>query len=192
MRELLFRGKRTNNGEWVEGSYVFQYGCHEIYLPSCESEYGFDHYSVDPATVSQFTGLQDKNGKRIWEGDVLRFDDNDGVWQSFVVFERGLFGLDVCYPKQIKNPEGWDKSYDRIKSRWWGSAWGYEEYGTAFTYRQPLAKATVFKGNADEYQNSDIKKWHEKHGFDKYVVWAEAIGNKWDNPELLEGGRGNG
>lgn len=60
---------------------------------------------------------------------------------------------------------------------------GYQR--TAFTSREPLSRATVFKGTPTEYQNSDIRKWHTRHGFDKYVMSAEVIGNIHDNPELL-------
>ena len=71
MRDILFRGKRLDNGEWV---------------------YGF--YCVDPSTVGQYTGLKDKNGKRIFEGDIIRTHyantrKNDFIEQ--VVFHNGRF-----------------------------------------------------------------------------------------------------
>lgn len=201
MRDIIFRAKRTDNGEWVEGSLLtethdiagnIEKRCKISDITYGQDDEGFATYMsgveeyVDPDTVCEWTGLYDKSGKKIFEGDVLRFDDNDGVWQSSVVFERGLFGLDVYSPKQIKNPDGWDMKHNRVKSRWWGSRWGYEEFGTAFTYRKPLAIATTFNGTPEEYQNSEIHKWHEEHGFGKYVVWSEVIGNVFDNPDLIE------
>ena len=72
MREILFRGKRIDNGEWVYGSYVEQYGAHEIYLTDgVDSEYGFDRYHVDPSTVGQYTGMTDQNGKKMFENDIV-------------------------------------------------------------------------------------------------------------------------
>ena len=74
MREILFRGK-TDNGEWVYGHYVYQYGAHMIYLPDgTDREYGFDYHHIIPETVGQFTGLTDKNGKKIFEGDIISTD----------------------------------------------------------------------------------------------------------------------
>ena len=78
MREILFRGKRLDTGEWKYGSYAFQYGCHEILLEECEGEYGFDHYNVDPATVGQYTGLTDMRGVKIFEGDVVTMAEEYG------------------------------------------------------------------------------------------------------------------
>lgn len=73
MREILFRGKRTDNGEWVYGSLRV---CGDRYLPqiiTLPDEFDICHFcDVDPSTVGQDTGLTD-NGKRIFEGDIIQF-----------------------------------------------------------------------------------------------------------------------
>ena len=71
MREILFRGKRIDNGKWVEGFYVEDpfCDCYEICDVNSDT---YQREDVYPSTVGQYTGLKDKNGKRIFEGDICR------------------------------------------------------------------------------------------------------------------------
>ena len=79
MRDILFKAKRLDNGEWVEGYYLKKHGVPFIYeTRECPQS----NYEVDETTLCQYTGLEDKNGKKIWENDILKYsyDYHDSPW----------------------------------------------------------------------------------------------------------------
>lgn len=84
-RTIKFRGKRIDNGQWVYGDLV---QCtHDILILPINT--GWTHHKVIPETVGQFTGLLDRNGKEIWEGDIFK-EDNSGIVRSVFRVPGGL------------------------------------------------------------------------------------------------------
>ena len=94
MQEILFRGKRIDNGEWICGFYYIKPNpCSEdgepkYYAISDLPPFGAE---IHPETVGQYTGLTDKNGKKIFEGDICRIKEHGDVDLAVISFEHGAF-----------------------------------------------------------------------------------------------------
>jgi uncharacterized phage protein (TIGR01671 family) len=156
MREILFRGKRCDNGEWVQGFYVradhhwHKHGVHKDWIICGASANGgwfalHNKYAVKAKTVGQFTGLTDKNEKKIFEGDVVKAvivrDFGDGTEN------REETGIIV---------------YDKI-----GMIGLVAEYAGTIPVWSDFFQELTLSGCIDDF-------------------WFEVIGNIHDNPELLE------
>lgn len=100
--EILFRGKRLDNGEWIEGFYVHLRDgkgneSHRIYTGYAETDcddFYPDWFEVDPATVGRYIGVKDKNGAMIFEGDAIRCLEKHMKGQCFEVWwSKGCCGF---------------------------------------------------------------------------------------------------
>lgn len=108
MREILFRAKRKDDGEWVEGYYTKLKWCnniiHVVIPEGAEIDSGnslCEAYEINPETLCQYTGLKDKNGKQIWENDIVSAWI-EGKYATGMVKQR-IDGLYIIYPAYQHN-----------------------------------------------------------------------------------------
>ena len=104
MREILFKAKRIDNGEWVVGQYV------NTCYPGNNKEtgrfivvYPNEYHEIYTSTICQFTGLCDKNGKKIWENDILmaHLDESYPEGVTYETVEWGAAGWVSCETNSV-------------------------------------------------------------------------------------------
>jgi len=97
MNNIIFRGKRVDNGEWVYGSlllvnntaYIYPYN----YTDLNDTDFGCVFVEVDPKTVGQYANIKDKNKKKVFEGDVLAIDNGQQIRKVVVKIPDIYFSL---------------------------------------------------------------------------------------------------
>ncbi|MGN0805347.1 MAG: YopX family protein [Candidatus Coproplasma sp.] len=156
MREILFRGKRVDNGEWIEGNYEWY---HKPEKHIITNPYTRETKGVIPETVGQFTGLTDKNGKKIFEGDIIR-------QQTFGTIKNTKFPNEKEKKEHIKYLKKHKCIFDNET-----------DYHTNFDNIVEFKDCRFYPFADDNFEwgtfNNDLP--------------YEIIGNIHDNPELLKG-----
>ena len=112
MREILFKAKRLDNGEWVEGYYQKRFdldGSEQHLIFWSKSYTVWEYAEIDPDTICQYTGLVDKNGQKIWENDICEMV-YDGVVNTYVI----VWDKDELDFKGTNGKENYGRNYEYL------------------------------------------------------------------------------
>ena len=172
MREIKFRGKDAN-GKWFFGD-LHQWNNGEVYIGVHDDSWTDDglhsqsyptFQEINPDTVGQFTGLLDKNGKEIYEGDILHVIEYENIgFVELTSEEIEIFTIDELKGKII------------------------DEYTTPIEFEEGaflMSSSSEEKNHNDTFFNALFGDMHHSHP----IFDFEVIGNIYDNLELLKGGK---
>ena len=194
MREILFRAKTSSeicgfntlkDGTWVHGFYRDKVGLPVI--SQFEIDRGGDYidYEIDEKTLCQFTGLVDKNGKKIFEGDIVEVwverniqgrkqSNQDTLVKARAVVDYGETFCNIAYYLNYDND--YNKKITQPKNK---------EYYDRDIQQRPIHCFTQQRIKENLEQNNQW--WKGTNERLKKMAEIEVIGNVWDNKELLEG-----
>lgn len=192
MREYLFRGKRVDNGEWVEGYLNYNSARKQYYIMDDVNAFPIP---VHKESVGQYTGFDEwmlddvSRDAKLYEGDIIEvwcnreiygspWSTHDGKvkFRGVIVFEYGKWRIDFKnkYNEDICKAKG-KEEYDR------DVPWGYELYHNYFNHLK----------NREEYRKKQIESRERcrKHGWEGQFIYDDIvkIGTVFENADLLEG-----
>ena len=161
MRDILFRGK--HNGEWVYGGFASAPKKTLIIEISDTMPTRMEGKHVDPETIGQYTGLLDKNGKKIFEGDILKV-------------KHGIMGREEEKPKMPRN--AYDMYYEENERGMYGRWFYFRNYAVEYKAHGNSRGKYIVRNGSDQCDFTNSLFYNHD---------AEIIGNIHDNPELLKG-----